>query len=101
MPDFVGTDRLGHQVVLTDGTWYGHIVPVHPEMRALRAEVEAACLNADTVRQSCGDADCVVHFKQCMRRPGLLIKVVANVQDGFVRTAHLAKHESGGVQLWP
>ena len=101
MADFVGTDRLGHAVTLADAAWYGHIITTHPEMTSLRSEVEAACTDADTVRQSSSDPDCVIHFKRSVSRPSLLVKVVVNTQDGFVRTAHLAKRVTGGVQLWP
>ena len=101
MADFVGRDRHGNEVVLTDGAWFGHIVRRHPEMAGLRAEVEATCCEAEVIRQSSSDPACVLHYRQLPGSPGLLVMVVANTQDGYVRTAHFAKSVTGGAQLWP
>jgi hypothetical protein len=79
-------------------TWYGHIIPGHPEMKQQRRLVENALTNPLEIR--IGDADPMndrLYFGSGPR-PGIMIAVVANVSKGFVKTAHIVKKTKGALE---
>ena len=100
MADSTLKDPLGRVLVLSERTWYGHVLRGHPEMKGLRRLVEAAIRRPDEVRFSQSDPDCRLYFA-AGPRPALRILVVGDVVGGFVKTAHLARRISGGDREWP
>jgi hypothetical protein len=98
MADTPLTDPLGRTVVLHDSTWYGHIVRGHPEVAGARHLIEQAVITPLEIRLSNADADCRLYFGPGPR--SLLVKVVADVVRGVVKTAHLARKTSGGSVEW-
>jgi hypothetical protein len=99
MADALLTDPLNRKVVLYDRTWHGHIVLGHPETDPCRALVEEAVRSPEEIRHSRSAADCRVYFG-VGPRPGVRIMVVADVEKGVVKTAHLARRISGGPVEW-
>lgn len=100
MSDTLIQDPLGREIVLSDRTWFGHILKGHPEMAQHRSLAERAISNPDEIRVSLSDSRCRLYFG-----PGpwaaVRIIVVADVVAGRVKTAHLAKKISGGPREWP
>jgi len=107
--DLVLEDPEGRLVTLRDTTWERHIIVMHPELAALRDDVEAAikhpsqiCDSRDPERHPTG-----LEYYGTTSRPGLLIKVATEqviTRTGLqreVKTAHFVKRVSGGTQRWP
>jgi hypothetical protein len=93
------TDPLGRSITLHDRTWFGHILRGHPEMAEHRVLAESAVASPLAVHLSNSGPDSRLYFGRGPR-PGLMILVVADVNLGLVKTAHLAKHFSGGDLEW-
>lgn len=103
MADTNITDPLGNTLVLHDTTWYGHIVRFgnHPELARYRADVERAVAQPTCIHVSAQDPDCRLYFGPVSGRPGLHVKVVGDVAQGIVKTAHFVRTLPGGAPLWP
>ena len=99
MADSVLQDPLGRQLVLSDRTWFGHIVKGHPEIAAHRGLVEQAIDRPDEVRISRSDPDCRLYYGPGPRA-SVKMMVVADVVSGIVKTAHLAARITGGAMEW-
>ncbi len=97
MADVILTDPLGRDITLHDRTWYGHIIKRHPEMRALRAQVEQTVRDPDEIRFSTYDPDCRLYYRGS-GRAGILIAVVGDVAQELVRTACLANRTKGALE---
>jgi hypothetical protein len=92
------SDPLGRMITLHDHTWYGHILPGHHEMNQHRPLIEAAVTNPLEIRISDADpANCRLYFGSGPRA-GIMVVVVADVVQGFVKTAHLIKRAKGTVE---
>jgi hypothetical protein len=90
-------DPLGRAITLHDHTWYGHILPGHPELADHLADVAQAITNPLEIRFSDADPNCRIYFGVGPRR-GIIMAVVANVAGGFVKTAHMVKRAKGVVE---
>lgn len=99
MADSELTDPLERSLVLYDRTWFGHIVPGHPEVREHRGLVEKAVVSPEQVRYSSSDINCRLYFAPGPRS-GVKMMVVGDVSSGVVKTAHLAKKITGGAVEW-
>ena len=99
MTDEALIDPLGRRVILRDRTWFGHIVKGHPEVAEHRGLVEDAVRSPEEVRHSRSDDNCRVYLGQGPRET-VRIMVVADVNAGVVKTAHLCKKPSGGALEW-
>ena len=86
-------------IAFHEGTWYGHILKGHPEMRDTRRLVEEAIEVPSEIRFSRSDPDCRLYFR-LSSRGNLYIMVVVDVTDRFVKTAHWARKISGGRVEW-
>jgi hypothetical protein len=92
------TDPLGRIVTLHNHTWFGHILPGHPEMAKHRPLVEAAVVDPIEIRISDADAaNCRLYFGTGPRS-GIMIIVVANITMGFVKTAFIVKLAKGALE---
>jgi hypothetical protein len=90
-------DPLGRSITLHDHTWHGHVLPGHPEMARHRTRVERTIAAPNSIHFSAADADCRLYFGPGPRK-GILIVVVANVVEGFVKTAHIVRTTKGVVE---
>ena len=93
------TDPLGRAFVLHDRTWFGHIVRGHPEVEPHRALVERALREPLAIRLSASDPSARLFFGLGPRKD-LMMLVVADIELGIVKTAHLARRFSGGDTEW-
>jgi len=64
------TDPLGRLIELHDWTWWGHIVKGHPEVRAMRSDVEQAIVAPISIHYSNSDPTCRLYYRHSPR-PGL------------------------------
>jgi hypothetical protein len=91
-------DPLGRSIVFHNHTWFGHILPGHPEMRTYRSLVEKSVTNPIEIRISPADpANCRLYYG-VGPRPGMMIVVVGNITNGFVKTAHIVKAMKGALE---
>lgn len=90
-------DPLGRSLVLHKHTWYGHILPGHPEMRSYRTLVEKSVTDPIEIRISPADADCRLYYG-IGPRPGIMVAVVGDIIKGFVKTAHIVKTTKGALE---
>lgn len=93
------TDPLGRTITLHDRTWYGHILKGHPEMRPYRRQVERTITDPTEIRLSLTDPACRLYFGRGPRK-SVIILAVADINRGFVKTAHLTNKPSGGAIEW-
>lgn len=100
MADRTLIDPLDREIILSDRTWYGHIVKGHPEIATHRNLVEGAIESPDEIRFSQADAQCRLYFAAAPQ-PRLEICVVADVVAGVVKTAYFCRRRSGGAIEWP
>jgi hypothetical protein len=89
MPDIEILDPLGRRITLHDRTWFGHILAGHPDMAEHRDRAAEAIRNPAEIRVSRADKDCRLYYA-AGPRPGRMIVVVADVELGLVKTAHIA-----------
>jgi len=99
MPDSHLTDPLGRTITLHDRTWHGHIIKGHPEMTGHRDLAEAAITSPEAILHSRGDTNCRLYMGVGPRNTVKLV-VVADIVQGHVKTAYLAKRTKG-TQEWP
>ncbi len=99
MADSKLTDPLGREITLHDRTWAAHIVKGHPEIAPHRKLVEQAVTAPEEIRQSKSDPNCRLYYGHGPR-PTVKIVVVADVAQGIVKTAHLARKITGGAVEW-
>lgn len=99
MADATLTDPLGRRIVLSDRTWFGHIVKGHPEVAECRDLAERAIRQPEEIRFSKADPDCRLYYGPGPR-PSVRMMVVADVVGGVVKTAHLARKATGGATEW-
>jgi hypothetical protein len=97
MADTTLTDPLNRVITLHDHTWFGHILPSHPEMDSHRVIVESAITNPNEIHISDADPACRLYFAHGPRLT-ILVVVVANVTGGFVKTAHFVKSTKGALE---
>ena len=69
----------------------------HPEVAGHRRLVEAAVTRPTAIRFSTADADCRVYYG-VGPRAGLMTAVVADVLDGYVKTAYLTRNAKGAIE---
>jgi hypothetical protein len=106
MSDTSNVDPLGRTIVLHDHTWYGHILVQRLKQRRgdefvdYRPLVESAIESPIKIEVSASDPDCRVYYGQGPR-PGVMMKVFADVTLGRIRTAYLFKQFGGGIEEWP
>lgn len=106
MSDTSHVDPLGRTIVLRDQTWYGHILVQRlrqrrgEEFAEYRRLVESAIESPLKIEMSASDSDCRVYYGQGPR-PGVMMKVIADIAIGRVKTAYLFKQFEGGVEEWP
>ena len=98
MADTTLRDPLGRTMILHDHTWHGHILPGHPEMKQLRSLVERAVTDPLEIRISDAAPRNVRLFFGVGPRKGIMIVVVAEVIQGFVKTAHVIKKTKGALE---
>ena len=99
MPDATMIDPLGRSIILYDRAWYGHIARNHPEVKRLRHLVEDAIRSPYTIAFSTSDPDCRI-YDGPGPRTGVMIRVVADVVLGLVKTAYLCRKVGGGTVEW-
>ena len=89
MADSVLTDYRGRRIVLSDATWYGHIVKGHPDLAGKRTLAERTLATSTSVFMSSSDPSCRLYYGP--KQPdGLMICVVADIVNGFVKTAYFS-----------
>jgi len=98
LADKIFKDPLGRAITLHKHTWYGHILPGHPEMRLHRALVEEAITNPLEIHISDADPINVRLYFGSGPRSGMMIVVAANITQGFVKTAHIVKATKGALE---
>jgi hypothetical protein len=94
MADTTIQDPLGRQIILHDHTWFGHVIMNHPELKEHRQLVEEAVRSPVEIRISPSDPACRLYFGAAARRD-IMTMVVANVVDGYLKTAHFVKSVKG------
>jgi hypothetical protein len=97
LSDTILHDPLGRQIVLHDRTWYGHVLPAHPDMDEHRDLANRTITDPLEIRFSAADANCRIFFGVGPRK-GIMIVVVADLAGGFVKTAHLIKSAKGAIE---
>ena len=97
MADVTLIDPLGRSITLHDHTWFGHIIKGHPEMKTRRPDVEKAIQSPDQICYSNSAVECRLYFAPD-RSAVMFIAVVADVVQGLVKTAYLAKAPKGLVE---
>ncbi len=100
MADTVLIDPLRRQIVLSGGTWFGHILKGHPAMKTSRAKVEQAVRDPMEIQVSTYDPRCRVYYGR-PSKSGIMIAVVADVAIGVVKTAYEANKKKTGSIEWP
>ena len=99
MADATIVDPLGRRIVLHDATWYAHVLRNHRELAPHRSVAEAAIASPIEIRHSKSDPDCRL-FYGTGPRPAVMMVVVANVVNGFVKTAYQVKKFAEGSIEW-
>jgi len=100
MSDIFLIDPLGRRITFHDSTWFGHIMKRHPDMRMLRETVQRAIEDPLAICFSRSDPDCRIYFG-ATSISGILVAVVADVVDGFVKTAYRAVRVKGDIEWSP
>ena len=97
MPDVTLTDPLSRIIFFPDATWDVHVLARHPEMDRYRRLAELAIIDPLEIRFSATDPATRLYFGS---GPGstLMVEVVANVVDGYLKTAHLVRRMRGDVE---
>jgi hypothetical protein len=98
MADTMLKDPLGRSIIFHGHTWYGHILPGHPEMKSLRASVQTAITDPLEIRISDADQANVRLYFGVGPRAGMMVVVIADVTRGFVKTSHLVKKTKGALE---
>lgn len=93
MPSTTIVDLLGRAITLHQSAWSVHIASRHPEVAPHRRLVESAIANPLVITHSRADPDCRLYHGPGPR-PGVMIKVVADILRGVVKTAHLVRKVS-------
>lgn len=93
MPNSSLTDPLGRTIRLHETTWLLHIVPGHPELTNHRFLVESAIVNPIIITHSRSDLVCRLYHGPGPR-PKVIVRVVVDVVQGLVKTAHLVRRIS-------
>ena len=103
MADTVLLDPLGRSIVLSDATWYGHILKGHPDMAGARPHAEQTVGSPEAIHLSASDGECRLYYSPPGQPtgPARMICVVANIQQGFVKTAYFCKRIKPGAREWP
>ncbi len=99
MGDIELIDPLGRVITLHDRTWFGHIIKGHPEVAAYRHLVEQAIVKPDAIHRSSSDDHCRKYVAAGPRVTVIMV-VIADVAEGLVKTAYLARRASGSTE-WP
>jgi hypothetical protein len=97
MADFTAVDPLGRRNTLHDRTWFGHVIKGHPDMAFKRPSVERAIASPERITFSLSDPDCRL-FYGLAEPDGLMVTVVVNVTEGFVKTAYRSRQAKGVVE---
>jgi hypothetical protein len=92
-------DPFGRTIVLHDRTWFGHIVPKHPDVANDRNQVEEAIVRPIRIIHD-PTVTSRRHYYGQGPRLGVMMIVVADVVGGFVTTAHVIKRYRGGAEEW-
>jgi len=92
-------DPLDRELILSDSTWFGHIVKGHPDMAHSRLTVEHAVRQPIEIQVSTYDEDCRVYYGRA-NKDGRMIAVVADVIARIVKTAYAAEKKKKGVVEW-
>jgi hypothetical protein len=99
MADETFIDPLGRAIVFHDHTWFGHVLKGHPELRDERECVGATIEQPTDIRHSLSDTYVRLYHGQA-ERPGVYLRVVADVEIGVVKTAHYVRKPQGGPIEW-
>jgi hypothetical protein len=97
LADTILKDPLGRAMMLHDRTWHGHILKRHSELRLHRNLTEKAVQDPLEIRFSIYDSNC----RTCYGvgpRSGIMIAVVIDVANSFVKTAFLTDRMKGAVE---
>lgn len=105
-------DPMGSRIVLTDDTWYGHILPGHGIMDGYDSCVEKAITDPHRIMDDRAYTGRINYYrhKTHPKHPKMYVKVCvefrASDRDGVVRgkvvTAFLTgRFEEGEEQIWP
>lgn len=97
--DVTVSDPMGRSLTLHDHTWHGHIALGHPELDDLRALCEEAIAYPDIITVSRSSPACRL-YHGLGPRSGVMIVVVADVDQGHVKTAYLCRKIDGGIVEW-
>ena len=93
MPSSSLIDPLGRMIILHASTWSFHIVRGHPDLSDLRHLVESAIVNPIIITHSRSDLACRLYHGPGPR-PKVIVRVVVDVVQGLVKTAHLVRRIS-------
>ena len=97
---FVTTDHLGRKVVLEKKTFYGHIVPGHPEMAGNELAIQESVEKPLFVIESKQNSNVFLYVTQSQKStyPNLYIKTVVDhsTNVGFVKTSFFQKNLQPG-----
>ena len=93
MPNTTLIDPPGRTVVLHESTWAKHIVPRHGDLANHRHLVESAIVNPFIITHSRSDPDCRLYHRPGPQ-PKVIMRVVVDVEQGLVKTAHLVREVS-------
>jgi len=96
--DSIIRDPLKRELLLSDATWFGHIVKGHPDIAQQRLLVEHAVRRPIEIQVSIYDNDCRVYYSE-PNKAGRMIVVVADITIGVVKTAYAAiKKKKGNIE---
>jgi hypothetical protein len=99
--DSILIDPLQREILLSDATWFGHIVKGHPELARKRFLVEHALRQPVEIQKSTSDTNCRLYYS-APNKAGLMIVVVADVVIKVVKTAYSAvKKKKGDIEWTP
>jgi len=95
MADFTTTDPDGNELTLTDECWDNHILTRRPEMALFRRDVELALQRPTETEPSRQDSGCRLYIRPLTDDPGRQVVVVADLDEGVVKTAYLERARKG------
>ncbi len=91
---------LGRQITLHDRTWYGHILPGHPDLASHRSLVHAALTDPLSIRIEPGDAKNRLYIGAGLKEDRIIV-VVSSLPLRLVKTAFQApSRRAKGVIEW-
>ena len=93
------TDPLGRRIVFQDQRWEGHISASHPDVAMYRHLAERAVRSPLIITITASDSHCRRYYGRGPR-PNVMIQVIADVTQGFVKTAYLCRKIDGGIVEW-